>query len=148
MSTRPAQLRASLTAVGLALASAVGGAVLWGLAAVLLDRQLLLAGLLIGLGAGYAVARHRPDHWPTITAGALLTVAGCALGTLLALIFVPISNHVALSAVLGNLSAVFRDYPSAVGWLGIVFWVVAAAIAVGVPVRQRRQPLTAPASRP
>jgi hypothetical protein len=136
----PRTRRASLAAVALALACAVAGAVLWGLAAVVLGRQLLLAGLLIGIGAGYAVARLRPGHWPTITAGAVLTICGCALGTLLALIFVPLSDHVSAGTVLGHLGTVLRIYPSAVGWLGVTFWIAAAAVAVGMPLRRANRP--------
>jgi predicted membrane protein len=143
-----AGLRASLTATGLAAATALCGALLWGLAAVALDRQFLLAALLIGGGAGSCVARWRPGHWPTIAAGTALTLCGCALGTLLAVVFVLLGRH-SLAAVLANLHAVARIYPSAVGWLGLAFWVAAAGLAAGIPLlRQRRIARTATAGEP
>jgi len=130
-------LRASLTAAGLAAATALGGALLWGLAAAALDRQFLAAALLIGIGAGSCVARWRPGHWPTIAAGTALTLCGCALGTLLAVVFVLLGRH-NLATVLAHLGAVARIYPSAVGWLGLVFWVAAAVVAGGIPLLRQR----------
>ena len=138
-SARPG--RASLTAIGLAVAAALAGALLWGLAAMLLDRQFLLAALLIGVGAGYSVARYRPAHWPTIGAAAAVTVCGCALGTALAIVFVLLRRH-GLDSVMANLDAVARIYPRAVGWLGLVFWIAAAALAACIPLRRRRGPRT------
>jgi hypothetical protein len=131
-------LRGSLTAIGLAAAAALAGALLWGLAAVVLNRQFLLGALLIGLGAGYSVARYRPGHWLTIGVAAVLTIGGCALGTLLAVVFVLLGKD-SLSAVLAHLDAVARIYPGAVGWLGLLFWILAAALAAWIPLlRQRR----------
>jgi hypothetical protein len=84
IAARPASRPSALTALALAAAAALAGAALWGLAALVFHRQLSLVGLLIGLGAGLAVARYRPGHLPTIVAGAVITVVGCALGTFLA----------------------------------------------------------------
>jgi len=137
-SYRPAGKASTLLALGLATASAVAGAVLWGLVALLIHRQLSLIGLLIGFGAGSAVARYRPGHRPTVVAGALIAVAGCALGTFLAIVFTLLDEQVRLSTIVTNLSVILRGYPSAVGGLGLLFWAIAAYAAVRVPLRSQR----------
>ena len=139
LSSRPAGRQSSLVALGLAVATALVGAILWGLVALLVHRQLSLLGLLIGGGVGLAVARYRPGHLPTIVAGAVIAVAGCALGTFLAIVFSLLHEQVSLATVLGNLSVVAKGYPSAVGVLGLVFWLIAAFAAVQVPLRAQRQ---------
>lgn len=138
MSFRPAGKPSTLLALGLAVAAAVAGAVLWGLVALLIHRQLSLIGLLIGLGAGSAVAKYRPGHRPTVIAGAVIAVAGCALGTFLAIVFTLLNAQVSLATIMSNLSIILRGYPSAVGALGLLFWLIAAYAAVRVPLRSQR----------
>jgi hypothetical protein len=136
--SRAAGKTSTLLALGLAIAAAVAGAVLWGLVALLIHRQLSLIGLLIGLGAGSAVARYRPGHRPTIVAGAIIAVAGCALGTLLAIVFTLLDEQVTLSTIVSNINVILRGYPSAVGGLGLLFWLIAAFAAIRVPLRSQR----------
>jgi hypothetical protein len=137
-SSRPAGKTSTLLALGLAIAAAVAGAVLWGLAALVIHRQLSLIGLLIGLGAGSAVARFRPGHRPTVVAGAVIAVAGCALGTFLAIVFTLLDEQVTVSTIISNLNVILHSYPSAVGALGLLFWLIAAYAAVRVPLRSQR----------
>jgi hypothetical protein len=125
----------TLIALVLAAAAALAGAVLWGLAALVFHRQLSLIGLLIGLGAGLAVARYRPGSVRTIVAGAVIAVIGCALGTFLAIVFSLLHAGVSVSTITGHLSTVLHAYPGAVGWLGLLFWLIAAFAAVRVPLR-------------
>src|SRR5215813_13991046 len=73
----PARRQSTLAALGLAAATAIVGAVLWGLVALVLHRQLLLLSLLIGAGVGVVVARYRPGHLPSIVTGAVIAVVGC-----------------------------------------------------------------------
>ena len=135
----PARKQSTLAALGLAVAAAIAGAVLWGLLAILLHRQLLVLSLLIGAGVGAAVARFRPGHWPSVVAGAVIAVAGCALGTLLAIVFSLLDAQISMSAIMTRANLVARAYPSAVGWLGLLFWLVAGYAAFRVPVRSARQ---------
>jgi hypothetical protein len=137
LAASPARRPSTLVALGLAVATALAGAVLWGLAALVFHRQLSLVGLLIGLGTGLAVARYRPRHVRTIVAGAVIAVAGCALGTLLAIVFSLLDAGISLSTITGHLGTVLRGYPGAVGWLGLLFWLIAAYAAVRVPLRAR-----------
>jgi hypothetical protein len=147
--SRPAGKASTLLALGLAIAAAVAGAVLWGLAALVIHRQLSLIGLLIGLGAGSAVARFRPGHRPTIVAGAVIAVGGCALGTFLAIVFTLLDEQVTVSTIISNLSVILHSYPSAVGGLGLLFWLIAAYAAVSIPLRgQRTGELRAEAAGP
>jgi hypothetical protein len=138
LSARPAGRQSTLAALGLALAAAVAGAILWGLVALVLHRQLSLLGLLIGLGVGVAVARYRPGHLPTIVTGAVIALAGCALGTFLAIVFSLLSDQVSVATVVRNLTVVLHGLPSAVGVLGLVFWLIAASAAIVVPLRSQR----------
>jgi hypothetical protein len=145
MSSRPAGKASTFLALALALAAALAGAVLWGLVALIIHRQLSLIGLLIGFGAGSAVARYRPGHRPTIVAGAVIAVAGCALGTFLSIIFTLLDEQVSVSTIFSNLSIILRNYPSAVGGLGLLFWLIAAYAAVRVPLRSQRGAAEPPA---
>jgi hypothetical protein len=138
MPARPAGTASTLLALGLAIAAALAGAVLWGLTALVIHRQLSLIGLLIGLGAGSAVARFRPGHRPTIVAGAVIAVAGCALGTFLAIVFTLLDEQVTLGTIFSNLNVILHGYPSAVGGLGLLFWLIAAYAAIRVPLRSQR----------
>jgi hypothetical protein len=120
---------------------AVAGALLWGLVAMLFKTQLSLFGLLIGAGIGAVVTRYRGARWPTIAAGAVIAVAGCALGTLLGLVFVALNSGTSLSFVLAHLggpSGLLHYYPHSVGILGLLFWVIAAAAAISIPLRARQ----------
>ncbi|MGO8959303.1 MAG: hypothetical protein ACLQFR_18335 [Streptosporangiaceae bacterium] len=137
----PATRQNALIAVGLAIAVALAGAVLWGLVAMLFNLQLSLIGLLIGAGVGAVVAKYRPRHRPTIIAGAVIAVAGCALGTLLAMVFKAMKAHFALSFILAHLGGPYgllHFYPSNVGILGLLFWAVAAVAAVRIPLQSQR----------
>jgi hypothetical protein len=139
MSARPAGRQSTLAAIGLALLAAITGAVLWGLVALLIHRQLSLIGLLIGGGVGFAVARYRPGHLPTIVAGAVIAVAGCALGTLLAIVFSLLNARVSLGWIGSHLNLIWHGYPSAVGGaLGVLFWLIAAFAAVRVPLQSAK----------
>jgi hypothetical protein len=135
----PARRQSTLVALSLAAGAAIVGAVLWGLVALIVHRQLALLSLLIGAGVGVAVARYRPGHLPSILAGAIIAVAGCALGTLLAIVFSLLDAQVSAGTIVARANVVARAYPSAVGWLGVLFWVVAAYAAVRLPFRGRRQ---------
>jgi len=138
---RPASRQSAFAALGLAVGVAVAGAVIWGLVAMLLKVQLSLLGVLIGFGVGAVVARYRAGHWPTIIAGAVIAVAGCAFGVLLGLVFVTMNAQVPLSFILGHLggsNGLLHFYPSAVGGLGLVFWLIAAGVAIRIPMQSQR----------
>jgi hypothetical protein len=135
----PARQPSTLAAMSLAAGAAIAGAAAWGLVTILVHRQLSLLSLLIGAAVGAAVARHRPGHLPTIVAGAVIAVAGCALGTLLAIVFSLLDDRVSVAAIIAHASVVARAYPSAVGWLGLLFWLIAAYPAVSVPLRAARR---------
>ncbi len=148
---RPACRQNAVIALALAVAIAVAGAVVWGLVAMLLNIQLSLIGLLIGAGVGAVVARYRAGHRPTIIAGAAIAVAGCALGTLLAMVFRLLNAQVPLSYILGHLSGpsgLFHYYPSEVGGLGLLFWAIAAFAAIRIPLQSQRAAASAAAQTP
>jgi hypothetical protein len=141
----PAPHRQTLLAVGWALGLAIAGAVAWGLVALLVSLQLPVVGLLIGLAVGTAVARFRPGHRPTIAAGGLAVIAGCALGPFLTIIFVALGDRVPPGTILGHLGVAVRAYPAAVGWEGLVFSAAAVAAALWLPLRR---PARSPAPGP
>jgi hypothetical protein len=134
-SGRPSTAAALAAAAGVALA----GAVLWGLISMLFHVQLSLLGVLIGAGVGVMVARFRPGHRPTIIAGAVIAVLGCALGTLLGEVLYLLQQHVTMAEILGHLNVVFRDYPGNVSGLGWLFFAIAAFTAIRVPLNSQRQ---------
>jgi hypothetical protein len=137
---RPGGRESTLAALGGAAAVAIAGALVWGLVALATHRQLSLIGLVIGLGVGALVHRFRPGSGPVIAAGAVIAVAGCALGTLLGQIFLLLSAQWSLSEIAGHLNLVARAYPSNVGWLGVLFYALAAFVAVRIPLRARACP--------
>ena len=139
LSVSPARRSSTLAALSLAAGAAIVGAAAWGLVAFIVHRQLSLLSLLIGAAVGVTVARYRPGHLPTIVAGALIAVAGCALGTLLAIVFSLLDANVSAGAIVAHADLVARAYPGAVGWLGLLFWLLAAYPAVSVPLRAARR---------
>jgi hypothetical protein len=139
--TRPDQHQSTPVALAGAAGVAIAGAIVWGLVALLIHKQLSLIGLAIGLGVGAMVARFRPAHLPTMIAGAVIAIAGCALGTLLGQIFLLLSAQVSPGEILGHLNLVLRAYPSNVGWLGVLFYALAAYGAIRVPLRASRNPV-------
>jgi len=140
----PARRPSTVAALGLAAGAAIVGAGAWGLVALLVHRQLSLLSLLIGAAVGIAVARYRPGHMPAIVAGAVIAVAGCALGTLLAIVFSLLDDRVSAGTIVAHANVVARAYPGAVGWLGLLFWLLAAYPAVRIPLRAARRPADAP----
>jgi hypothetical protein len=132
--------QSTLAALAAAVGVAIAGAVLWGLVALLIHRQLSLLGLLIGAGVGSMVARYRAGHLPTIIAGAVIAVAGCALGTLLGVVFTLLKAHVTISQILAHFSLVARSLsPGNLGLLGVLFYAVAAYAAIRVPLTGQRR---------
>jgi hypothetical protein len=133
--TAPAGTQSSGIALGLAAAIALAGAVVWGLVDYLIHYQLSLLGVAIGAGIGYVVARHRPGHWPTIIGGAVLAVLSCAFGTFLAVIFELLNVGFSISYILGHLNGVIRVYPHAMSGIGVLFWAIAAFVAIRIPLQ-------------
>jgi hypothetical protein len=135
---RPGGRPSTLVALGSAAAAALAGAVVWGVLALLIHRQLSLVGLAIGVAVGGLVSRFRPGHLPTIVAGGVIAVAGCALGTLLGQIFLLLEARDSLPLIASHLGIVLRAYPGNVGALGALFYLIAAYSAVSVPLRSRK----------
>jgi hypothetical protein len=139
LSVSPARRSSTLAALSLAAGAAIAGAAVWGFVTLIVHQQLSLLSLLIGAAVGVAVARYRPGHLPTIVAGALIAVAGCALGTLMAIVFSLLDANVSAGAIIAHANVVARAYPAAVGWLGLLFWLLACCPAVSVPLRAARR---------
>jgi hypothetical protein len=137
---RPGGRPSTPAALGGAAAVAIAGALVWGLVALLTHKQLSIIGIVIGLGVGAVVTRFRPGNRSVIVAGAVIAVAGCALGTLLGQTFLLLSAQWSLGDVFAHLNLVARAYPSNVGWLGVLFYALAAYGAVRVPLRASRPP--------
>jgi hypothetical protein len=136
----PASRASAVIALALAGAVAIAGALAWGVVAMLVNLQLSLLGLLLGAGVGMAVARYRAGHLPTIIAGGFIAVAGCALGTLLGMVFKALDSHVPLPYILGHLTGQYgllHYFPREVGGLGLLFWAVAAYAAIRIPLQSR-----------
>jgi hypothetical protein len=116
--------QAVLAGVGVAIA----GALVWGLIAYLTKHQFSLMALIIGFAVATVVVRvaggTRSPGLGVICA--VLAVLGCALGSLVAEILVLLGHGVPASVIMANLDLVLRDYPSAVGGFGFVFWVIGA----------------------
>jgi hypothetical protein len=118
-------------------AAAAAGAAVWAAAAYVTSDQFEFIAVLLGVGVGAAVTRAGGGPLRRLQAvGALLAVAGCALGTLIAMIAVLAGRYaISLGVIFGHLGIVLRAYPGSVGWMGILFWVAAAAAAAWYPAR-------------
>ncbi len=139
--------------VGMAVLAGAGvaivGALIWGVIAYATKYQFSVIAVLVGFAVGTVMARVGGARSTALgVASAVLAVAGCALGSLVAEILVILRHGVPMSAILADLNVVFRFYPSAVGGLGFVFWAFAALygyrVAMGMPMRwgrgRRRMP--------
>jgi len=114
------------------LGATVAGSVLWGLAAYLLRHEFSVLAVLMGLGVGSVVARLRPGQRSAAAAAAISSAAGCAAGSLLAEILLAIGDHIPVTALAGHSGEIIRAYPATVGWLGFVFWMLAAVVGYAV----------------
>jgi hypothetical protein len=114
---------AVLAGLVVAIACALG----WGVVAYLTKFQFSIMAILVGLGVGTAMARIGRVRTAAFgVASAVLSVFGCALGSLVAEILNANRHGVPLSFILAHLNLIFRAYPSVVGGLGFLFWVFAA----------------------
>jgi len=120
--------KAILAGVGVAGA----GAVVWGLVAYLFRYQFSLLAVVIGLAIGMVMARVGPGGRSLAAAGAIVSVAGCALGSLMGEVLIAFSHGIPVSVLLGHAGPVARAYPPTVGWLGLLFWVLAAWVSFRV----------------
>lgn len=135
--------------VAAAAAVAAAGAVAWALIAYATGDQFSFMAVLIGAAVGLTMRRAGGPDGRLQAAGALLAVAGCAAGTLLAMILLlNVRYHVGLTVIAGHLGTVLRAYPSAVGWLGLLFWVIAALEGARFQARRRRPARYGAAARP
>lgn len=123
-------------------AAAAAGALAWTAVAYLTGYQFEVLAALIGVAVGAATKPAGTRDPRLQAAGAALAVAGCALGTLTAMIAVlHVGYGVSLGLIFGHFGTVVSAYPSTVGWLGLLFWAVAAA---GGAFPGRRHPAASP----
>jgi hypothetical protein len=109
------------------LVVAIACALVWGVIAYSTKYQFSIMAILVGLGVGTAMARIGRVRTPAFgVASAVLSVFGCALGSLVAEILVLNRHGIPLSEIFAQLNVVFHFYPSSVGGLGFLFWVFAA----------------------
>ncbi len=142
--SRSAQRGSLAVALLAGLGAAVAGAFVWGLVAYLTKHQFSLVAVLIGAAVGYAVSKFRPGDPAAAVASAVLALLGCALGVFLALIFTTLGAGIGLGTILGHLNVLMSAYPRSVGFLGVIFWLVAAYLGFrtalsGVRGRQARR---------
>jgi hypothetical protein len=122
------------------LGVAVAGSVVWGLVAYVTKHQFSLMAIVLGFAVGATVFRvgGRIRNTGLAVAGAVLAVFGCALGSLVSEIMILRGHGIPLGLIMSHLDVVLREYPSAVGGLGLFFWVIAALygyrIALGMPM--------------
>jgi hypothetical protein len=132
---RPAATQLRIRRVlALATGVALAGAVAWGILAYLTKHQYSLIALVVGIGIGYVVRRYRRGDPVAAAAAAVLAVVGCVLGTFVALVLVALRDGAKLGTIAGHPSVIVQAYPSSVGSLGIVFWLMAAVAAFTYPM--------------
>lgn len=120
--------------LALATGVALAGAIVWGALAYLTKHQYSLIALVVGIGIGYVVRRYRRGDPVAAAAAAVLAVVGCVLGTFVALVLVALRDGAKLGTIVGHPSVIAAAYPSSVGSLGIVFWLMAAVAAFTYPM--------------
>jgi len=124
--------------------AATAGAVAWAVISYLTSHQFSLLAILVGVAVGYAVRRFRPGDAAAAAGAAAEALLGCALGTFLALVLVALGAGAGPGTILRHLNIIVNAYPGSVGALGVVFWLIAAAIGFrlamsGPPGRAGRQ---------
>ena len=138
--SRPDQRGRLVLAVLAGLAAAVVGAFAWGLVAYLTKHQFSLVAVVIGVAVGGAVGKFRAGDPVAAAASAVLALLGCALGAFLALVFTTLGAGIGLATILGHLNVLLNAYPHTVGFLGVVFWLVAAYLAFRTALGGVRRP--------
>jgi len=111
---------------------AVAGAAVWGIVAYLARYQFSLLAVMIGLAVGMVMAWVRPGDRSLAVPGAIVAVAGCALGSLAAEVLIALGHSIPVTVLLRDFGPIVRAYPSTVGWLGFLFWALAACVGFRV----------------
>ena len=124
-------------AVAAGAAVAIGCGLIWGLISYAIKTEFAIVAILVGFAVGSVMARIGRVKSPGFAiAAALLSVAGCALGSLFAEMLVLVRNGVSFSDTLAHFNVIIQAYPRFVGALGFVFWALAAVygyrIAMGM----------------
>ena len=141
---QPRQPGSIAVAIVVGIVVAIAGSVVWGLIAYLTKIEFSFLAIVIGIAVGLAMIRTSGGvkNPALATASAIVAVFGCALGSLVAEVLVLVANRVPLTAVLANMNIVLRAYPHVVGFLGFLFWALAALYgyraALGMPIGGRR----------
>ena len=84
------------------LGAVVAGSIIWAIIAYLTKHQYSLVAILVGSLVGFTVSRVRPGSAAAATVSALMSLAGCALGTFLALIAVAVRDGAAAHVTLAS----------------------------------------------
>jgi hypothetical protein len=116
-------------ALALGVVAAVASALVVGAISGLINIQFAYGAILIGYAVGASMRRFGRTQ-PMALASAIIAVVGSALSSVVAWITYVVHHHVPLSYVTGHLSTVNHYLPLThyVGFLGFVFWVLAAWI--------------------
>jgi hypothetical protein len=117
--------RALSPAIAAGSAVAIACAFALGLIGGLTNRQFAYGAILLGVFVGQAIRRIRRDTQGA-TAGALISLAGSALASLIALTMRLVkAAHIPLSVVLAHIPTVISLLPHAIGALGFLCWALA-----------------------
>jgi hypothetical protein len=135
-------------------AAVAGGVLLWAMAAYATGRELSPLAMMVGIAVGAAITRTGNGPGPRLRAlGAVLAFAGCADGTLAAMIAVLVGRYgFRPGIIVDHLNVMLGDYPRTAGCPGLALWAVAAAAAyaprrrAGRPVPRERQQHSAASS--
>lgn len=114
------------------LLTAIVGAVVWGLIAALARQEFSFVAVIIGLAVGGTIAavRRGAADVPLAVGSAVIAIAGCALGSLLGVVFVLLRHGVTGSEMLSHLNLVLQAWRSDLNALSVAFWAIAAFAAV------------------
>lgn len=130
--------RSMAVALAAGIGVAVLGAIAWGLIIYLIKRDFSIIAVGLGLAVGATIARIRPGDMTAAIASGAISLLGAILGAILAGAFAVLSHGVPLSLLLGHLSLLTSDVFKSEGFLGYLFWAIAAFFGFRIPMQVAR----------
>lgn len=117
---------------------AVLGAIVWGLIIYLLKRDFSIIAVGLGLAVGTTIARMRPGDTVAAIGSAVISLLGAMLGAILAGVFILLSNGVPIASAIAHIGLVVSVVFKTEGFLGYMFWVIAAFFGFRIPMQVTR----------
>lgn len=132
------QQRSLAFALSAGLGVAVACAFVWGLIIYVINRDFSLLAVGLGVAVGTVIARLRPGDMGAAVGSAAISLFGAVLGAILAGVFIVVNHGLSLGVTLSHLGTIISVVFHGEGFLGYLFWAIAAFFGFRIPMQVAR----------